>query len=463
MWLRLALLSLALPGLAMPGQAQDAVACHVSPLGGLGLTFPDEVTADWFPAVMGPRWAYSTWRDGFLEAGSDLFGDGLTTMMPVRATDGGAVHLHSQLAVDEERPERVHFTYTYSATEPTTLNTAFIECQLPADAYAGARLEVIGGTALLATLPPECVEGQSHLSDGTAAGLAAATETPHAVWVELEDPRWCVALDARVWDRPWFALQLCALAAAEGTTLLPDQPATVAGTITFNAPVEVIAPEPADPEQQPPGKAARWHTGQGALPVLLGEDGQPAVWFTVERRTPGGGWERLAGRLPEGAQNEQAELGVAHAAQSWTLEQGGELTLNQTATGEGSEVTLEASMTAPEGYTGSAFWLGLHLPRERFEGLVATFLSEHEPSIVLVNDPVYPVIGRAMARGVRITSGDATVLKLGGDTERCWEVRALGDLFDVRECLVGRPITRHSLGEGGDRYEGRLTCRIGAG
>jgi len=438
-------------------RAQEEVRVEVASLGALRFTFPDGVTADWFPSVQGAGWAHSTWRDGFLLEGSgqDAFTVGQRARIPVRNADNKVIDLFAQLETVEDAPEVLHFTYRFSAPEAVRLNTAYIECTLPTDQFAGAPVQTIDGPACPEALPIEPTEGQSHLSKGNASGLAAAEGTSHVIWVQLDQPRWCCVLDSRVWRVPVFNLQFCAIAAGEGTILGKDAGGEVSGNLVFACPVRVVEPPSAEPARSLADEKLHWDAHDPGMLVLANDQDEIIV--------------NAGPDIPQGPEVPPWEIEVDPATQSshctaeWTGLGGAELSFEQAARTTDEGLVADVSLTAPDGYTHPPVRYGISLAADWFLGCTATFLCEHEPSVTLADEPLSPVLGRALARGVRISRGDTPLVEFEADSLRCWEVTADGRYFGLRQCLIGEPIWGHAYGSGGDHYEGKLTCRVLAG
>ena len=458
-WAGLVLAGVAL-SVAQAG-GQDEVLVETSPLGAVRFHFPDGVTADWFPSVMGAEWAYTNWRDGFMVGGcgQDLFTVGQRTRLPVRKADDKVLDLFAQFAKVEGAPEVLHFTYRFSAPEAIRVNTAYIECALPEKQFAGAVLQTIDGPACPPALPAEPVEGQSHLTNGTGSGLAAAEGTSHVIWVQLDQPKWCVALDARVWKQPWFALQFCALAAEKGTTLEKDATAEVSGNLVFACPVRL--PEPATPVPEAPlaGEALQWSATDDAMLSLQNAAGERVAWFDPLFGAGSGKPPQLKEELLEGPDGHGSRLEA-----EWVGQREAKLSLKQTALVKDDVLAIEAELAAPEGYDGPPIMRFLELPRKHFDGCTATFLSDAAPSLTLASDPMGGnVIGRAIGRGLRVAQGQIPLIELEADAARSWVVYAFDESFGVAECLLGNPIARHRYGSSGDHCASRLRCRRGTG
>jgi hypothetical protein len=455
---RLGVLLIGVLLIAAQADAQDQVRIQVAPMGALRFTLPDGATADWVPSVMGAEWAYTNWRDGFMVEGSgqDLFTVGQRTRLPVRNADNKVVDLFAQFSGVEGVPEALHFTYRFTAPETMRLNTAYVECTLPEKPFAGAALETIGGLTCPPTLPAEPVEQQSHLANGTASGLAAADGTSHAVRVQLDQPRWCVALDARVWKVPWFALQFCALAAEKGTTLAKDAAAEVNGNMVFACPVRIAEPEAPPPAASLVGEALYWSATDPQCLWLMNAAGERVAWFDPIISAPAGQPPQLKEQVLTGADGEGSRLEAG-----WATARDVKLALKQTALVTDRTLTIEAELAAPEGYDSPPIVRYCALPTRHFAGCKVTFLREGEPSFTLSPNTLDRVLGRAIAHGVRISQGDVAVLQLGTDAERCWTIYAFDEAFGVAECLLGNPIARHTYGGSGDHYEGKLMATAG--
>ncbi|MBM3476179.1 MAG: hypothetical protein FJX75_23150 [Armatimonadetes bacterium] len=439
--------------------AQEQVRVEVSPLGAVRFRFPDGVTADWFQAAMGAEWAYANWWDGLMVEGNgqDLFTVGQRTQLPVRNADDKVLDLFAQFAKVEGAPEVLHFTYRFSAPEATRLNTAYIECQLPAEQFVGAALQAIDGPACAPVLPAEAVEAQSHLTDGMGSGLAAADGTSHGIWVQLDQPKWCIAVDVRVWKQPWFALQFCALAAANGTTLAKDATAEISGNLVFACPVKLPEPETRTPASSLVGETLQWSAADGAGLSLQNAKGERVAWF---HPLFGGGDAkpaRLKEEVREGPEGRRIRLEA-----EWVGRREAKLSLKQTALVKDGALEIEAELVGDEAYDGTPIMRFLTLPRKHFDGCTATFVSEGAPSVALASDPLGGnVIGRAMARGLRIAQGDTPLIELEADAARCWMIYAFEESFGVAECLLGNPLARHGYGTSGNPCASKLTCRAG--
>jgi len=440
------------------GAAQDEVVIEASPLGVLRFHFPDGATADWFPSVMGAEWAYTNWRDAFMVDGSghDLFSVGQRTRLPVRNADNGVLDLFAQFTVVEDAPEVLHFTYQFSAPEDVRLNTAYIECTLPAASFAEAALETIGGPPCPPVLPAQPMGEESHLANGTGSGLATADGTAHAVGVQLDQPKWCVALDARVWQQPWYALQFCALAAADGTLLAKDTTADVSGDLTFACPVRVAEPAVATPAAPLAGQKLHWSATDPEGLCLRNAAGERVAWFDPVVASPAGEPPQLKEQTLAGPEGEGSRLEA-----QWTARGDGKLSPAQTALVRDNVLTIEAELTAPEDYDGPPVIRYFSLPASHFAGCKLTFVGETEPWLILLPELLDRGLGRAMARGVRVSQGDTQILQLEADAPRCWTEYTVDGSFGVAECLLGNPIARHAYGGSGNHYLGRLTARAG--
>jgi hypothetical protein len=439
--------------------AQEEVRVEASPLGGVRFHFPDGATADWFPAVMGAEWAYANWRDGFLMEGNgqDVFTGGQHTRLPVRKADDKVVDLFAQFAKVEGAPEVLHFSYRFSAPDTIRVNTAYIECTLPVEHFAGAGLQTVEGPECPPVLPAEAVAKHWQIANGMALGLAAADGTSHVVWVQLDQPRWCVAIDAREWKQPWFALQFCALAAENGKVLERDATVEVSGNLVFACPVrppELEATAPAEPLAD---EELHWSAADGTALSLQNAKGEKVAWFDPLFGAAGAKAPQVRQEAVTGPDGEGSKLDA-----TWVGQHEAKLSLKQTALVKEDTLQVEAELAAAEGYDSTPILRYLVLPRKHFEGCKATFVSDLAPSVTLASDPLGGnVIGRAMARGVRIAQGDTPLIGLEADEPRCWMVYAFDESFAVAECLLGNPIPRHAYGASGNPCASKLTCQTG--
>jgi hypothetical protein len=175
--------------------------------------------------------------------------------MPVQGAAPGEMDVVARLQLDPADERLVRFSYTFTAPAAVKLNCARLTFRLPIEPYAGQSVTTVAGPAMTPDkLPRDPLQG-GHLLNATAGGAAIAEDQPHGLRVDLDSPKWCILDDSRRWTGAVeYSLQLCALVAADGTTLAAGQSANVSGTVRFGSKVHVQA---ADSTQTPALSFAR--------------------------------------------------------------------------------------------------------------------------------------------------------------------------------------------------------------
>jgi hypothetical protein len=446
---------------ALLAAGQAEVLIETSPLGGVHLSFSDGVRADWSPAIMGTGWAYRNWEHAFLLKGSgeSLLEGGQTSLIPVPRSEGKSLEVLAQLEFDENDPQLLHFSYRFTAADTTPVNSAYIELRLPAASYAGDPFEFSGGkqeTPELAREPPQDLQ---HLANGTAQGVAIAPDSPHGFRIGLESPRWCLVNDERVWRRTneFYTVQLCAVVAAEGTTLEAGATKDVAGTIRFSEPIRVADATAAElPAGRPIGPLTL-DLEEAAFPRLLNGKGEAVarfgLWHSGRQKAmePEPPFNVQPPAAPGGPTQVQARLWSDADHQTW-------VNVELSISGRPGELGLSWRLVPADAFPSWGLMTTVGLPKEHFEGCRAVFLSQDEPTVTLRQDPHSSFIGRAMAYGLRIQSADGPVLELLGEEETCWDLTGGQTGFLARQWIIGSPGSIPVNLEAGAAYEHTLTC-----
>jgi len=457
-WCLLAVISLPLAGAPW---ARADVLLETSPLGGVHLSFSDGVRAEWSPAIFGAGWAHRKWEHAFLVEGSGetLLEGGQTSLIPVPRSDGKSLEVLAQLEIDENDPQLLHFTYRFTARDTTPVNSAYLELRLPTDSYAVSPFEFIGGKQEVPELTIEPPENLQHLANGTAQGVAIAPDSPHGFRIELEAPRWCLVNDERVWRRgnDYYTVQLCAVVAAEGTTLEAGATTGVAGTIRFNEPVRRAEAPPREPGGGLFDGPLTLNFDEAAFPRLLNEEGEAVarfgLWQAGRQKTmePEAPVEVQPPADPDGATLVKARLWSDGDHQTW-------FDVAQSTSRQPGQLDLSWRLTAIEGFPTWGLMATVRLSKEHFEGCQAVFLSEHEPAVTLRADPHSSFIGRTTAYGLRIVGDEGAVLELLGDDETCWDLIAGDTVFLVRRWIAGGPTALPLQVDAGAVFESTMTC-----
>jgi hypothetical protein len=415
------------------GAARAEVLLAAHPLGLIDVVFPDGFKADLSPGVQGQWWASTQSFEGFMVTGigADLFRDGQTILLPIRNTGGKTLECFGQLKPDDKDPRALHFLYSFSAPEATPVNSAYVGIRLPIAHWAGQPLTGIEGPQCAPALTKEPPQ-PGHLLNGQARGLIVAAGTPHELRVELDAPHWCMVNDERAWNKKhqFYTVQLCALVAADGTTLAAGQSVEIAGVLRFAEPVKVVEPQPIVPQVK---DSSGWKAALRALGLGI-EDaaGGAVLGISVVHET-----EDKEMRLEPPIQMRSAEdvPGAADVTGQVYGDAGRKTRFSvarRITVGPGErEMRVSQQLTAAGEIETRGVYSEIKLWRPLFDGCTAVFLNRGQPSVVLRDYAPSVRIARAIAPGLRIDAGGRSLLALTCKPETCWEIWEGKDAFYV--------------------------------
>lgn len=416
------------------------------------------------PAALNRRWAFSgPWMALLVEGGPhELFGAGQTTWLPVYGEGGKRLTVFAQLQPDPKDPQLLHFLYRFSAEQPVSLNSAYLELRLPQKLYAGEKLETIAGPTCQPALTVEPPAKGVQLANGSAGGVAVAAETAHGFRLEVEPARWICVNDERTWNKSneHYTIQTCAIVTPAGTTLTPGQSAEVKGTIRFNAPVKVWEPPVlASPATTPATAGLRLEFSRGWVVRWFDAANLGAVATHLTMRGRQG--DACLPRVGSTATTTDPPGVTATGKLWWDEAAGAGFDFSQQATAKPGEMTLQARLTARAAFACDGVALDTWLLGKYAEGCEAVFVGVpggHSPRVVL--RPDRDRVACALATGLRLEAGGQTVFELSGTSPTVWEIFAAGDGYVVSEWLLGYYTDPARLAAGGVTETG-LTCRWG--
>jgi hypothetical protein len=444
--------------------AADETVLSPANMGLVRIACPDGARLMLHAAAMGPEWAYSDYTHSILVAGlgADQFQDGQTALLPIRSTGGKQLEVFAKLEPDPKDTRTLRFTYRFTARETTPISSAYVVLRLPIQPYAGQPLEVPGGKALWPTLPVEPPQkpAPNYMANGTAKGVAVAPEQPFGFRIELDDPHWCMVNDERYWNarHDYYTVQLCAVVAAEGTTMQAGQSAEVKGTVRFNAPIRVADPVRASP---PPTSLARQALRPNftdlAMPRLDDATGAHVASAEVSLQPLRGDTRRPADPLEVAA---TAKPGAVSArGRLWSdagiktgFDFGGDYQAKP------GELNASTHLVATQDFAIQTVWHSVWLSAGYVRGCKATFLGRPDGRSLafVLSAEGDPLLARIVAKGVRIEADGKRVLEISDDIPRHWEVWSSGDGYVVREALAGTVWWEPCLIEKGATYDAKL-------